>query len=230
VKRIDKSDIVCLVASGILLTMTILSIVETDRSGYQIWTGIFSASICLIPMLFRHGGVMKLPFALVVLIEAAIFLHGYGVLLMTYDDLVWYDSVTHTISSITVTLCIFYSLMTVELFDRHTSFSPKWIPMFIILIALTFGIYWEVFELAADTVWGINMQYSPWDTVRDMACNLLGALIVTLSAWYYLQRHTCEEFITSMELHPLIKKAISYHRPADVEKLASNKNKKPIDR
>jgi hypothetical protein len=204
-KKIDRSDVICIVAAAILLFMTVLAVLGTDRSGYQIWSGIFTSLICLVPMLFRQAGVMKLPFALVVLIEVAIFLHGYGVLLMKYDDLVWYDTITHTVSTITVALCVFYALMTVELLDHQTTFSPKWIPLFITLIMLTFSIYWEVFELIVDIIWNTNMQYSPWDTIRDMVFNSVGALVITVSSRFYLKDHTCEEFIKNLELHPALK-------------------------
>jgi len=77
---------------------------------------------------------------------------------------------------------------------------------------LTFSIYWEVFELVVDMIWNTNMQYSPWDTVRDMAFNTIGALVVTMSARLYLKDHTCEEFIKNLELHPSLKDLISHQR------------------
>jgi len=208
-KKIDLSDLVCMFAAAILLLMTILSAVGTDRTAYKLWTGILCALFCLIPMLFRHAGVMKLPLAFIVLIEVAIFAHAYGVLLMRYDDIVWYDTVTHTFSTIAVGLCVFYALMAVQIFDRKTRFGPRWIPLLVALIVMTFSIYWEVLELVVDTLTGINMQYSPWDTIRDMVCNSAAALIVTVSARFYLKSHTCEGFIESLELHPSLKRFIS---------------------
>ncbi|MBI0584766.1 MAG: hypothetical protein ISF22_11165 [Methanomassiliicoccus sp.] len=212
-RKLDRSDFVCVVAAAVLLYMTVLSILGTDRTGYQIWTGVLCAAVCLLPMLFRHAGIMTLPFTLVVLIAVAVFLHGYGVLLMRYDDLLWYDTMTHTVSTITVALCVFYSLMTVELLDLRTTFSPKWIPLFITMIVLTFSIYWEVMELIVDMIWNINMQYSPWDTIRDMAFNTVGVLVVTVSARLYLREHTSEEFIEGLELHPRLRDAVARHRP-----------------
>ncbi len=205
-KRLDRSDIICIVVAAILLIMSALSALGgANRTGYQIWTGVFCAVLCLLPMLFHQSGIMRLPFSFVALIEIAILIHAYGVLLMKYDDLVWYDTVTHLVSSITVALCVFYALMTVELLDRQTSFSARWIPLFIILIMLTFSIYWEVFELVIDMIWNTNMQYSPWDTIRDTVCNIVGALVIAGSSRFYLKNHTCEEFIASLELHSTLK-------------------------
>jgi hypothetical protein len=209
-KSIDRSDVVCLVTAAILMSMSVLSALESERSSYELWTGVFSSLLCLVPMILRQTGIMKLPFALILLIAVAIFLHGYGVLLMKYDDLVWYDTITHTVSTIVVALCVFYSLMTVELLDHNTRFSPRWIPLFLSLIMLTFSIYWEVFELVVDMIWNTNMQYSPWDTVRDMVCNTFSVLVITVSSRFYLKHHTCAEFINSLELHPLLKNAVSF--------------------
>jgi len=208
-RKIDLSDLVCMFAAGVLLLMTVLSAVGTDRTAYKLWTGVLCALFCLIPMLFRHAGVMRLPLALILMIEASIFVHAYGVLLMRYDDILWYDTITHTISTITIALLVFYSLMAVERFDKETHFTPRWIPLFVALIVMTFSVYWEVLELVVDNLTGINMQYSPWDTIRDMVCNSAAALIVTVSARFYLKRHTCEGFIEDLELHPSLKRFVS---------------------
>lgn len=212
-KRLVPSDAVCLAAAAVLLYMTALAAMGTTRSDYQVWSGVFTSLICLLPMLFRHSGVLSLPLPFIMLIEVAIFLHGYGVLLMKYDDLVWYDTVTHTVSTLAVALCVFYALMAVELLDLHTSFTPRWIPLFIALIMMTFSIYWEVFELVVDMIWATNMQYSPWDTIRDMASNTVGTLAVTVSARLYLRDHTCREFIDGLELHPALERVIAHRQP-----------------
>ena len=207
-KKIDLSDLVCIIAAAILLFMTMLSALGTDRTSYKLWTGVLCALFCLVPMLFRHAGVMKLPLAFIVLIEVSIFAHAYGVLLMRYDDIVWYDTVTHTLSTITVALCVFYALMAVQMFDHRTRFGPVWIPLFVALIVMTFSIYWEVLELVVDTITGINMQYSPWDTIRDMVCNTIGTLMVTIPLRFYLKKHEPYEFIERLELSPTLKRFI----------------------
>jgi len=198
-----------MIAAIVLLIMSVMSYIGDERMGYQVNTGLFCAVICLVPMIFRQFNIMQLPFVFVVLIEVSIFLHAYGVLLLKYDLLVMYDTLTHTVSSITVALCVFYALMAVEIFDPKTKFTPKWIPMFIAMIMLTFSVYWEVFEFFVDEFTGTNMQYSPWDTVRDMLCNTFGALLVTISSRYYLRNHTCVAFIDSLRIHPKLKKYLS---------------------
>ncbi len=189
--------------------MTYLSAVGTDRTPYKLWTGILCALFSLIPLFFHHAGVMRLPLVLTAMIEVTIFIHAYGVLLLFYDDIIWYDTVTHLAASITVGLLVFYSLMAVEMFDRDTRFGSRGIPLFIALIMTTFSIFWEVLELVVDTTTGINMQYSPWDTIRDMVCNEAGTIVVTVAAGIYLRSHTCKDFIDGLELRPSLKRWIS---------------------
>ncbi len=205
-KADTASDLICIAAACVLGIMTAMSIMESQRATYEINTGIFCAFMCLVPMIFRRAKILTLPLTFVVVIEIAIFLHSYGVLLMRYDDVVTWDTVTHLISSITVALCIFYALMAINNFDPRLNITRKWMPLFIFLITLTFSAYWESFEFLVDELWDTNMQYSPWDTIRDLTCDILGATIVSIYAYLYLGRRSPEEFIEGINIHPSLRK------------------------
>jgi hypothetical protein len=207
-KKVDLSDIVCVFTALMILVMTILSVLGTDRTPYKLWTGILCAIFCLIPMAFRHASVMRLPLSLIVPIMVTIFLHAYGVLLILYDDIVWYDTITHLAASITIALLVFYTLAAVEMFDSQTRFGKR-IPLFVTLIMMTFSIYWEVLELVVDNTTGINMQYSPWDTIRDMVSNTIGTVMVTIPLRFYLKKHSLNEFIERLELSPSLKRMVT---------------------
>jgi hypothetical protein len=210
-RRITVSDVACIMAATVLLYMSVLSALTTERLGYQLWTGVLCAVLCITPMIFHQAGVMTLPFAFIALVLVAVFLHGYGVLLMTYDDLVWYDTITHTVSTIAVGMCVFYALTAVQALDHHTSFGAK-VPMIFAMIMLTFSVYWEVLELVVDMIWATNMQYSPWDTIRDMVCNTTGSLwIISFSTWF-LKPRIDAGFIDSLELHPSLHRFITLAR------------------
>jgi hypothetical protein len=214
--RLARSDAVCVLAAAALLYMTALSAMETERSSYELWTGLFCAGLCLLPMALHQAAVMHLPFAFVVLMVSAIFLHGYGVLLMKYDDLVWYDTITHTVSTIAVGLCVFYALSAVAVLDHNTSFGSR-APMVLAMILLTFSVYWEVFELVVDMIWSTNMQYSPWDTVRDMVCNTAGSVWIISFSTLYLRARTGPEFVDRLELHPSLRALIVRSRAPPVD-------------
>jgi len=200
------SDLLCVIAFGILLAMTFISIMQAQRASYEVNTGFFCAFMCLIPMVFRRMKIFELPLPLVVMIEVAIFLHAYGVLLMRYDDIQVWDTVTHSVSSVTVSLCAFYALMAVSVFDPMINISRRWMPVFIIIVGMAFGAYWESFEFAVDEIWGTNMQYSPWDTLRDLLCDLGGAVAVAVYSYIYLKKRSKEDFIESLNIHPRLRK------------------------
>lgn len=203
-------DLICVISFAILIVMTIESHFDDSRTGYQTNTGIFTAFFCLVPMLFRRFNVMTLPLAFVVAIEIAIFLHGYGVLMLSYDNLAWYDSVTHTISSIVVGMCVFYGLMAVNKADSKVNLGKNGLTLFIILVMLSFSVYWEVFELFVDIFTGTNMQYSPFDTMRDMVSNTFGGITVALYVRWFLNRNPDYDVIESFNMHPRLIDVIAH--------------------
>ncbi|HKM14145.1 MAG TPA: hypothetical protein VJY42_04460 [Candidatus Methanomethylophilaceae archaeon] len=196
------SDIVCITAFLILTAMTVGSYFNDERMGYQIFTGIFTALFCLVPLLFRRKNIMTLPLLLVIMIELAIFLHGYGVLLLQYDNLAWYDSVTHTTSSVVAGLCVFYALLVVDRSDDKIFFGRNGISIFIVLIMMALSVYWEVFELIVDVLTGTSMQYSPFDTMRDMMSNLLGGILVALYVRWFLGKYPTYDVEKEFNIHP----------------------------
>lgn len=202
------SDGICILASIILISMSLIAISRAQSMSYEVNTGFFCAFFCLVPLILRRLKWVTLPLPFVVMIEIAIFLHAYGVLLLRYDFIPYWDTVTHLISSITVAICVFYTLMVVNEFDPDTHFVSRSIPLFIFLIMLTFSAYWEVFELIVDELTGTNMQYSPWDTIRDLVCDIFGALIASLYAVLYMRKNENNSFVDSLKLHPYVTKLI----------------------
>lgn len=196
------SDLICIIAFLVLMAITVRSYLNDVRLSYQIYTGAFSAFLCLIPLLFRRKNIMTLPLLLVIMIEIAIFLHGYGVLLSKYDNITRYDSATHIISSVVVGLCVFYALLVVDRSDDKISFDRNGISIFIVLIMMALGVYWEVFEFIIDFLTGSTMQYSPFDTTGDMMSNLLGGILVAIYVRWFLGKHPDYDVEKEFNIHP----------------------------
>ncbi len=199
---VNRSDMVSFAAAIILFCISAIIFLDVRHFNYQVNTGLVCAVFCLLPFVLRHLNLITLPSPLVLIIEASIFLHAYGVLFLQYDSIVVWDTVTHTVSSVTVAFCVLFTLMMVTTYDHRVSITPFWMGFFVFIVMMTMGVYWEVFELVVDELTGTTMQYSPWDTVRDLSCDALGGLLVSLYAYFYLRRHTGEEMVSSLELHP----------------------------
>ena len=196
------SDLICAAVACILLLMTAAAILRAQSASYEVNTGFFCAFMCLVPIIFRKLKILELPITLIIIIELAIFLHAYGVLLMKYDDIQAWDTVTHIISSVTVSLCVFYALMAVNIMDPMIKITRKAMPLAIIIVVIAFGAYWESFEFVVDEVFGTNMQYSPWDTIRDLLCDVLGGSAVSVYSYIYLKNRSEKDFIESLNINP----------------------------
>lgn len=202
------AEAICIFSSVILLFMVIESI-RQSRDAYQIVTGIVCMFICLIPIVLKHKNIISLPIPLIILAEIAIFFHAYGVILGSYYVIPHYDIFAHILASTAIAICSFYSLLCVSHFNKSMKINPKIMYVYVFLIAMTFSVYWEVFEWGADVLTGSNMQHSPWDTFTDLLCDVAGITIVTIYAHFYMKMRDVESFIKKLKIHPRISKVIS---------------------
>ena len=53
------------------------------------------------------------------------------------------------------------------------------------------------------------MQYSPFDTVRDMFSNALGSMLGSLFIYIYMRRWSIEEFIDSIDVNKKLRKFLA---------------------
>lgn len=196
-------DAICVIACLIILGMSAISFTSGFRMSYEVNTGIFCGLFCLVPLMLKHAHIISLPKTFIIAIVVAIFLHAYGVLLLKYDMLVYYDTITHTVSSVVVSICVYYTLMCYHVYSQgKVNFSGWTMSIFVAVIMMGFSAYWEVFEFIVDITTGTNMQYSPFDTLRDMLANTFGSLCVSIAVGFYLKTHDLNEIVKSFQLHP----------------------------
>ncbi|MGN0098011.1 MAG: hypothetical protein ACI38Y_01620 [Candidatus Methanomethylophilaceae archaeon] len=208
-RRYDYSDVIAVVVCIAIAVMSIISYLFTNRFGYEVCTGVFCAVVCLAPTILKRYSLLRLPPVFVSVIMLAIFLHAYGVLLLSYDLIKYYDTMTHFISSVVVSMCVFYTLMCYQVYSRGVvSFTGAKMSLMIALIMLGFSAYWEVFEYIVDITTGTTMQYSPFDTLRDMLCNTSGTIIVSVCAGIYTRKNPLDKLVSSFELHPRLQRFI----------------------
>ena len=198
----------CILSASILFIMSFLSMMENVRHLYELCTGVFCGIFCLLPIIFERKSIMSLPLWFVIFMDIAIFLHAYGVLLLQYDLLVFYDTVTHTFSSFVICLCVILTLFTLQRYNSKVNFSVGFTTVFIFLIMMAFGAYWEVMEYVVDLLTGTGMQYSPFDTLRDMFANALGSMLGSLFMYLFMRNRSVEEFIDSFNLHKSLRKVL----------------------
>ncbi len=204
IRRFGIDELVCTGSALALLIGTAAS-----GNGEHGPTAVMCAVICLLPLAIRLSGLFRLPTPLTMLVCTASILHGFGLILGLYDTVSHYDTVTHTLSSMTIAICVFYTLMCFQVYSKtNIGFSGNGIALFTGLITLTFSTYWEVIELAKDVLTGSHAQYSPFDTLTDMVCDTTGMLIASFLIGVYMRNHTTEHIVGSFQLSDRLKSVL----------------------
>jgi uncharacterized membrane protein YjdF len=101
------------------------------------------------------------------------------------------------------------TLFTLQRYNERIKFTVGFTTVFIFVIMMAFGTYWEVLEYVVDQLTGTGMQYSPFDTVRDMFSNALGSMLGSLFIYIYMRRWSIEEFIDSINVNKKLRKFLT---------------------
>lgn len=211
-KPFITADMLYILTALALLSLSFRPAHMSNGLTYGFYTGLSTAAVCLVPFLLRRTGIMTLPLTFVMVLETALFLHGYGVLSGSYDRYVWYDFMTHVISSMAVCLCVFYALIAVSQNDKRTRMGKDGVLLFTMLIMTAFGIYWETAEFVLDMLTGLHMQYGPFDTIADMVSNVIGAAIIGVYARHFIAHHSDYDIVEGFEMSGRLARFISQER------------------
>lgn len=178
------------------LTMAALSFerysrgVHLDYYLYPAITCLVSALLLALPILLRWKRVVTLPVWFISLIFLALFLHCIGVVERFYDDLFWWDNLTHFLSSMLVSAMAFMAIYLIDWYVEEIYIPAKVMPFIIIAVGCSFGVLWEIMEWSADLILGTGMQYSLDDTIQDLLMDLLGALTMGVMGWMFLHHRS----------------------------------------
>jgi uncharacterized membrane protein YjdF len=208
-RKVPYDELACVAVFIAMLVLCLHAYFNGFCHDYERNTGVFCSFICLLPVAFKRLGLLTLPAPFTILILIAIALHAFGVLYFSYDELYFYDNITHSLSSAVVTACVFLTMLCYHVMSSKVDFAGRSLAISVALIMVGFSVYWELLEYAVDTITGINMQYSPMDTMRDMICNTLASLVASVLLHRYAEHHTPEAVVQSLNLHPALRRFIS---------------------
>lgn len=111
-----------------------------------------------------------------------------GELQQYYLKFWWWDIMLHTLSGV---ILGFIGFLLIYILNKDKNInvilSPIFVAMFSFAFAVAVGVFWEIFEFAADSFLGLNMQKSGLvDTMWDLIVDCLGALFASLTGFIYL--------------------------------------------
>lgn len=114
-----------------------------------------------------------------------------------YERFWWWDIVLHASSGLLLGILGFllvYVLNENKRIDLHM--RPGFVALFAFVFAVAVGAFWEIFEFAVDQVFGTTMQKPMLDdpsgltdTMWDLIVDALGALVISVFAWWHLKRN-----------------------------------------
>lgn len=185
-----------------VLVIAIASAAYT-QNWFVLALSVLTLVLTFIPQLIQDKYNIHLPvefeIVTILFIFASIFLgeiQGY------YTVYPWWDSLLHGTSAIALGFIGFAILFILDKTSKIQA-SPFIISVFVFTFALAIGAVWEIFEFAMDQIFGLNMQKSGLvDTMWDLIVDSVGALIASVTAYFYLKRkktlvfsHMIERFI-----------------------------------
>ena len=209
-RRPTYDEVVCLFMAALILVLCVHSYVGGICYKYELNNGLFCAAFCTVPVIMKRTGALVLPGPFVILILAAIAFHAFGVLYFSYDELYYYDNLTHTLSSVTVSACVYLTLVCYQVYNRSFLLPPAMMSLASAMFMMTFSVGWELFEYVVDVSTGTNMQFSPTDTLRDMLCNTIAASAASAWMYFYVRKRGAEEIVESLRIHPLLRRFVAW--------------------
>ena len=202
-RNIRLLDVISMVVGVAIIAMAFLS---PDILDHNVRVTVICGIICFIPFVIRQTGAFTIPIFLNVLIIASAFLHAFGLAVNIYVLGGSYDTITHTLSSMTVSICIFLVLACFQYYAKGAvNFTGRALAFFTALLGMTFSVYWEVIEYSSDVLTGSVTQYSPYDTLTDLVCDFTGTLLASVFVGFYMSRRSPKDLIESFELNQRIK-------------------------
>ena len=202
-RNIRLLDVISMVVGIAIIAMAFLS---PDILDHNVRVTVICGIICFIPFVIRQTGAFTIPIFLNVLIIASAFLHAFGLAVNIYVLGGSYDTITHTLSSMTVSICIFLVLACFQYYAKGAvNFTGRALAFFTALLGMTFSVYWEVIEYSSDVLTGSVTQYSPYDTLTDLVCDFTGTLLASVFVGFYMSRRSPKDLIESFELNQKIK-------------------------
>lgn len=158
------------------------------------WTDAISAGLILIlmlvPSVLRRRYRLVMPFELEFGIAIFVFLTLFlGSLNDFYERYAWWDTLLHFQSGILLGIIGF---VLIYLLNRggvgKLGLSPFFLAFFATCFSMAVGVVWEIYEYAADSFFGFNMQRTGLDdTMSDLIVNTVGALIVAVVAYAWVR-------------------------------------------
>jgi hypothetical protein len=176
------------------VTVLLTAIYMLGTESYSLaLSGFIAFGLTLVPHVMKKRFDITLPWEIYLLIALFLSLNFAGAVGGRYEIFSpYYDTAGHLTAGISVAVLAF---VIVFLIDRFSSLrlTRMMIVYFIVLFTMGFGGIFEIYEFVFDTFFGTSLQLGLNNTMRDLAFDLVGAIIIALFGNFYLLRLSRKE-------------------------------------
>lgn len=178
----------------ILIVIFILGFVFKDYS--QTFLVVLTFFMTYYPSILEKRFGVYLPSRLEIIITLFIYAaQVLGEMNGFYDKIPWWDTMLHATSGIILGIVGFlFVYLLNEKGNTNVNLSPIFVVIVAFCVALTLGVFWEIFEYSADRLLGYNMQKFRLpgqdglvDTMQDLIVDSIGALVACAFGWMYIK-------------------------------------------
>ncbi|WP_273838560.1 hypothetical protein [Halococcus sp. PRR34] len=161
----------------------ILIVGLATRNASVVVNAALALAATFLPALLARDYRISLDAGLTLWITTALFLHTIGMLGL-YDDVWWWDHVTHTLSATIVAAVGYVTARAIDVHRDDIYLPPRFLALYILIFTLAFGVFWEVLEFAArigSVALGVEpvlVQYGLDDSLLDLVFDSVGAVLV----------------------------------------------------
>ena len=113
-----------------------------------------------------------------------------------YERFWWWDLVLHAASGFLLGIFGFllvYVLNEKEEIELHM--KPLFVALFAFMFSVGLGAIWEIFEFAMDMAFRVEMQPGLTDTMADLIVDAVGAGVIAVLGYGYLQTTEVDSFL-----------------------------------
>lgn len=146
-----------------------------------------------IPSILARDLKLVLPFQFNFLIVFALFLHVVGGFYGFYDDIPWWDHLTHAMSASLVAALGLVFVVSIDRYVESIYLPRPFLAFFIVMFTMAFGVLWELMEFATDQLTGSFLQYSLDDSILDLMFDGFAGFFVAAATTHYISKHTTPE-------------------------------------
>lgn len=199
-------DIALLIALPLgFFVLAILSYLGYSRADfgetYVFTTEALSLLIVMTLPVLRITKKFRAPYWFILIVTSVVYIHSVSLYFGLYQNLGWWDIISHGYSSFVVTMTVFIGLLVIQRYTTHIDLGKGGLIFMLFIIGFGFGNFWEMWEWLVDNIFGDSfMSYSVYDTLGDIVCDAIGAGAATLVAAHVMYRGNPNNIVDQMDL------------------------------